>query len=254
MDAETDPPMTKSQLKKLKKKRAKERNEQKSAKQPRLDQGVCVEENTTHSSEDETEELQRALESKMEELQRAQKNINELRSSLATEEATAAALATEAASIANTLLQTTTTHSVKWTCEVCKTKQFDSFKDAAEHEKSCTGHTVDDIRTNGANDIHDDIQGIEFEPEVNPLEPLARENPLEPMVNPNPDPNTNPLPNLVLIHDDIQAQIDDLKSSKEHLVLELAESNAKNALLVARLASTTDEIPSNSSKVDDNIS
>ena len=136
--------MTKSQLKKLKKKRAKERNEQESAKQPRLDQGVCVEENTTHSSEDETEELQWALENKMEELQRVQENIDELRSSLATEEATAAALATEAASIANTLLQTTTTtHSLKWTCEVCKTKRFDSYSDALEHEKSCTGHTVD---------------------------------------------------------------------------------------------------------------
>ena len=54
----------------------------------------------------------------------------------------AAALATEAASIANTLLQTTTTHSLKWTCDVCKTKQFDSFSDALEHEKSCTGHRV----------------------------------------------------------------------------------------------------------------
>ena len=137
------------------------------------------------------------------------------------------------------LLQTASTQQLKWTCEICTTKHFDSFEDAVEHEKSCTGHTVNDIRTNGADDIHDDIQGkeIEFEPEVNPLEPLARENPLEPEVNPNPDPNTNPLPNLVLIHDDIQVRIDELESSKEHLVVELAASNAKNVLLEARLAS-----------------
>ena len=139
MDAETDPPLTKSQRKKLKKKRAKERNEQKSAKQPRLDQGVCVEENTTHSSEDETEELQRALEKKKEELQRAQENIDELRSMLATEEATAAVLTAEAVSIYNTLLQMTTTQQLKWTCEICSTMHFDSFEDAVEHEKSCTG-------------------------------------------------------------------------------------------------------------------
>ena len=139
-NAEMDPStMTKNQRKKLKNKSRKQRNEQGGAKQPRLDQGVCVEENTTHSSEDETEELQRALEKKTEELQRAQENIDELRSLLATEEATAAALAAEAVSIYSTLLQTTSTQQLKWTCEICTTKHFDSFEDAVEHEKSCTG-------------------------------------------------------------------------------------------------------------------
>ena len=113
-NAEMDPStMTKNQRKKLKNKKRKQRNEQGGS---RLDQGVCAEENTTHSSEDETEELQRALEKKTEELQRAQENIDELRSLLATKEATAAALAAEAVSIFNTLAQMTTTQQLKWTC------------------------------------------------------------------------------------------------------------------------------------------
>jgi len=47
-----------------------------------------------------------------------------------------------------------------------------------------------------------------------------------------------------------QSIIDELESSKEHLMVELATSQAKIVLLEARLASITDKVPSNSTKAD----
>ena len=103
--------------------------------------------------------------------------------------------------------------------------------------------------------MFEEVKEIEFEPKVNPLEPKV--NPLEPKVNPNPDPNTNPHPNLVLAASNAkivmleqsleqtkqsnQSIINELESSKENLVVDLAAKNAKNVLLEARLASTTVE-------------
>ena len=186
-----------------------------------------------HSSEDEIEELQRALENKTEELQRALETIDELRSSLETEVAASAALAAEAASIANMVIQTTSTHTLKWTCNVCKANHFDSFEDAFEHEKSCTGHTVDAP----APRTTEESSRLQFE------EQLAASNAKIEMLEQS----------LEQTKQSNQSIIEELESSKEHLVVELEASNAKNVLLEARLASTTDEVPSNSTKVDDNI-
>jgi hypothetical protein len=50
-----------------------------------------------------------------------------------------------------------------------------------------------------------------------------------------------------------QSIIDELVSSKEQVLAELAESQAQAVLLEARLALITDEVPSNSTKADDNF-
>ena len=176
-------PLTNSQLKKRKKKLAKERNEQKrneqeSAKQPRLDQGEGVVEETI-------------------------------------------------------LLQMLSTHTLKWKCDVCKAKHFDSFEDAVEHEKSCTGHTVDAP----ASRTTEESLRLQFEEQLAASE--AKIVMLEQSLEQTKQSN--------------QSIIDDLESSKEHLVVELATSRAKIVLLEAELASITNEVPSNSTKADDNL-
>ena len=119
-----------------------------------------------------------------------------------------------------TLLQTITTHTLRWTCDVCKAMRFLSFEECLEHEKSCTGQTVDDpapcttVQTRPTNHLSED--------ETEELQ-RALENKTEELQR-------------------AQEKIDELQSS---LATEAAAVEAAAAALAAEAASIDNEVQSN---------
>ena len=125
-----------------------------------------------------------------------------------------------------TLLQTITTHTLKWTCDVCKAMHFLSFEDALEHEKSCTGQTVDDLAP--CTTVQTRPTNHSSEDEAKELQ-RALENKTEELQR-------------------AQEKIDELQSS---LATEAAAAEAAAAALAAEAASIDNEVQSNITKTGD---